>query len=553
MSIAEGGSGTYTIVLDSQPTADVTVTVNDPTDNTEVTADPDSLTFSSSDWSSPKTVRVNAAQDVDSSDDTATVTHTVTSTDASYSGAPVAGSVLVRVADDDVVPVTVSFGQASYTVAEGGTVDVAVNLSVDPAAHGGHSGHGDERGRGGRQPTTPACRRAWRSRAVRGRRRSRSLRSQDSVVDSGESVKLGFGTLPSGVSAGPTVGSHRQHHRREQWQRQRQRQRREWRQRRRAAAAGAAAAGAAAGGSGSSGGSSGGGTTGRDPNLVEGTKTTRKVAENKDPGTAVGAVVAARDPDGGKLSYYLADTGRDTESFMIEEATGQLRTRVVLDYEQQSLFSVLVLVVDPEGEADAIRVAIEVIDQESEGPYLVEGAQTTRIVAENRKPGTAVGAPVAARDPDGGKLTYYLTSTGPDRESFTIDEKTGQLRTKVLLDYEQQSLYNVLVLVLGTDGETDAIRVAIEVGDQESDAPYLVEGTETRRRVSENRRAGTAVGTPLEARDPHGAKLSYYLADTGRDTESFTIDEETGQLRTRVVLDYERQRLYDVVVLVLGS
>ena len=40
-----GQSGTYTIVLDSQPTADVTVTINDPSDNTDVTAEPASLTF----------------------------------------------------------------------------------------------------------------------------------------------------------------------------------------------------------------------------------------------------------------------------------------------------------------------------------------------------------------------------------------------------------------------------------------------------------------------------------------------------------------------------
>ena len=36
LTIAEGSSGTYTIVLDSQPTADVTVTINDPS-NTDVT------------------------------------------------------------------------------------------------------------------------------------------------------------------------------------------------------------------------------------------------------------------------------------------------------------------------------------------------------------------------------------------------------------------------------------------------------------------------------------------------------------------------------------
>ena len=117
-------------MLDSQPTANVTVTINDPTDNTDATADPASLTFSSTDWNSPKTVTVNAAQDADAENDTATVTHTVTSTDSSYSGAS-ASSVTVTITDDEV-PVTVSFGQANYTVAEGDPVSVTVTLSADP-------------------------------------------------------------------------------------------------------------------------------------------------------------------------------------------------------------------------------------------------------------------------------------------------------------------------------------------------------------------------------------------------------------------------------------
>ena len=128
-TIAEGSSGTYTIVLDSQPTADVTVTINDPS-NTDVTAEPASLTFSSTDWNTPKTVTVNAAQDADAEDETATVTHTVTSTDSSYSGAS-ANSVTVSITDDEV-PVTVQFGATTYEVVEGETVTVAVTLSADP-------------------------------------------------------------------------------------------------------------------------------------------------------------------------------------------------------------------------------------------------------------------------------------------------------------------------------------------------------------------------------------------------------------------------------------
>ena len=531
VSIAEGGSGTYTIVLDSQPTADVTVTVNDPADNTDVTADPASLTFSSSDWGSPKMVTVSAAQDADPNDDTATVTHTVTSTDTSYSGAS-ARSVLVRVADDDNVPVTVTFGQASYTVAEGGTVAVAVNLSADPerpvvipvtTSNQGTTTAADYSG----VPASVTFASGETSKTFT------FSATQDNVNDDGERVKLAFGTLPSGVSAGTTEEATVSITDR-------------------GSGGGGGSGGGSSGGSSGSGGGSGG-TTDRDPYLVEGTKTTRSVPENAKPGTVAGAPVEARDPDGGKLRYYLASTGRDRESFTIEEETGRLRTKVVLDYERQRLYNVLVLVLAEDGGTDAIRVAIEVIDREPEAPYLVEGTETTRSVPENAGPGTVAGAPVEARDPDGGKFRYYLADTGRDGESFSIEEETGQLRTKVVLDYERQSLYNVLVLVLAEDGGADAIRVAIEVIDQEPEAPYLVEGTETTRSVPENAGPGTVAGAPVEARDPDGGKFRYYLADTGRDGESFSIEEETGQLRTKVVLDYERQRLYNVLVLVLAE
>ena len=201
LTIAEGSSGTYTIVLDSQPTASVAVAINDPS-NTDVTAEPASLTFSSTDWSTPKTVTVNAAQDADAEDETATVTHTVTSTDSSYSGAS-ANSVAVMVTDDDEVPVTVSFGAGAYTVLEGGTQSVTVTLSADPertvvipltAA--------DQDGAAPADYTVPT------SVTFDAGEMSKTIAftaTQDDVDDDDESVKLAIGTtLPSRVTQGAT-------------------------------------------------------------------------------------------------------------------------------------------------------------------------------------------------------------------------------------------------------------------------------------------------------------------------------------------------------------
>ena len=105
LPVDEGGSGTYTVKLDTQPTAAVTVTINDPTDNADVSASPASLTFSTSNWAAAQTVTVSAAEDGDASQDTATVTHTVAGGDyASFA----ASSVAVTVTDNDTPGVTVS-------------------------------------------------------------------------------------------------------------------------------------------------------------------------------------------------------------------------------------------------------------------------------------------------------------------------------------------------------------------------------------------------------------------------------------------------------------
>ena len=74
--------GTYTVVLNTRPTANVTVTVSRPA-GTEVTLTPSSgtLTFTTTNWNTARTVRVKAGNDADTTNDTVTLTHSATSTD----------------------------------------------------------------------------------------------------------------------------------------------------------------------------------------------------------------------------------------------------------------------------------------------------------------------------------------------------------------------------------------------------------------------------------------------------------------------------------------
>ena len=94
----------YTVVLDSRPTADVMVTVAAPA-GTDVTPTPTPLIFTSLDWDTPRTVTVTAVSDADTANDTVTLTHSATSSDGDYSSIAIPG-VTVTVLDNDTAQVT---------------------------------------------------------------------------------------------------------------------------------------------------------------------------------------------------------------------------------------------------------------------------------------------------------------------------------------------------------------------------------------------------------------------------------------------------------------
>ena len=129
LTIAEGGSDSYEVVLTSKPSHEVTVTISRSGD-TDIDRDPDRLTFSSSNWNTAQTVTVSTAQDGDGIDDAATLSHTVTSTDADYNGIGVS-EVAVTVTDNEAAGV--SIGPAQLTIAEGGSDSYEVVLTSQPS------------------------------------------------------------------------------------------------------------------------------------------------------------------------------------------------------------------------------------------------------------------------------------------------------------------------------------------------------------------------------------------------------------------------------------
>lgn len=131
VDVTEGGTtDTYTVVLASEPTADVTIAI---TVDTQVTADVASATFTTANWNTPQTVTITAVDDAASEGaHTGTITHAATSADAGYNGITV-NSVTANITDNDTAGVTVA--PTTVDVAEGGATGAyTVVLNSQPSA-----------------------------------------------------------------------------------------------------------------------------------------------------------------------------------------------------------------------------------------------------------------------------------------------------------------------------------------------------------------------------------------------------------------------------------
>ena len=123
LSVDEGSTKTYTVVLDSEPTGDVTVTPVVPA-NRNLSVVPTEVEFSTGDGQTPKFVTVEADTDANTnSEPPVTITHRVSGADY---GSVTAASVRVTIVETDTSVLSVEAAQASESA---GTVTFDVTLS----------------------------------------------------------------------------------------------------------------------------------------------------------------------------------------------------------------------------------------------------------------------------------------------------------------------------------------------------------------------------------------------------------------------------------------
>ena len=127
LTVAEAGSETYTVRLNTAPTADVTVT---PTSGSTAATVSGALTFTDSNFGTAQTITVTGVDDDNGTDETFNVTHAASGGD--YGS--ITGNVAVTTTDDDTAGVTLS-PTSDNAGEDGGTASYTVVLDTEPSGN----------------------------------------------------------------------------------------------------------------------------------------------------------------------------------------------------------------------------------------------------------------------------------------------------------------------------------------------------------------------------------------------------------------------------------
>ncbi|XP_036247619.1 protocadherin-16 [Molothrus ater] len=253
----------------------------------------------------------------------------------------------------------------------------------------------------------------------------------------------------------------------------------------------------------------------------------------------------AHDVEPSELTYHLRADG-DAASFGIVPESGWLYVKSALDRETRDLYvlTVLASVGGTGAAADARKtgtstVRVSVTDENDNSPRLSE-ERYFFTVSENQAPGSTVGR-VMASDRDAGqnsRLTYRLLQHDPN---FLIHTQTGEVSTKHSLDREQQSNFQLLVIVQdgGAPPRSATGTIYVTVLDENDNAPaflHVGSGQELTVQVLEEKPSGLLVAS-LQAKDPdEGENGTIIYSLIGAWAERFSLHVATGELRTAAVL-----------------
>ncbi|GBP84748.1 Protein dachsous [Eumeta japonica] len=251
--------------------------------------------------------------------------------------------------------------------------------------------------------------------------------------------------------------------------------------------------------------------------------------------------------------------------------SGSISTKDVLDREHKSSYSLFAEAKDQGNPARASRVpvTIKITDINDNAPEIIDPREDVVSVREEQPPGAEV-ARIKAIDRDNGENSTVVYSILNERDydglnMFSIDSKTGVIKTSTVLDHDERSIYRLTVVA--TDGgkppKKTIRQLKVEVLDLNDNRPTFTSSS-INFKIREDIAIGQIVGVIsccdneidenviTENAQKH---KSYLLMPLTSDYSpgSFEIDRRTGALVVARQLDREMQDEYRLEVRALDT
>lgn len=247
----------------------------------------------------------------------------------------------------------------------------------------------------------------------------------------------------------------------------------------------------------------------------------------------------------GRVSYRFHTSTEQAvnDTFMLDPVSGQVTTIRSLDREQREQYSFTVVAMDGGNppRSSTSRVSITVSDVNDEPPNFSQ-QQYIANISENLDAGRSV-IQVFAEDRDSAMsmINYYIQS-GNINNAFMINLQDGLITTRIRLDREDESSYNLLILA--TDGlNENRARVLITVLDVNDETPSFESLLYNPLPFPEDHSVDTELLRVQAMDEDEGSNGEVTYTSTNID-QKFSLNSATGAILLSSSLDYEDTTRY---------
>ncbi|KAG5673648.1 hypothetical protein PVAND_003676 [Polypedilum vanderplanki] len=238
--------------------------------------------------------------------------------------------------------------------------------------------------------------------------------------------------------------------------------------------------------------------------------------------------------------------------FRINSETGEIYTKEKLNFKKQNEYEFMVKASDhaPVPLFSEIRIKIAVKEVSSVLPLFNKTTIEVKI-PENVPDAFVLIAQI--NNPESVDDVNYVIKKNSAKDLFKIDSKTGEIRIKKELDFEEKSKHELIVGTAENDGENpgDILKIKILVEDRNDIAPvFLIESPEPIS-ITDDQAVGSLItsmpAVDTDATSP-GNVVRYEMTGKGKALKFFHIDPENGNIRIKDDLSKDTAQQYEINV-----